>query len=99
MCDRPIKALMQAVHGTPEEQYFVLLNLITIAQTRSSVLEPFFRNFFLFIDDAKHIQDLKLELLALVASKSNATHILRELKVCSNWLQRFPSLILTYLGE
>ncbi|KAI8850247.1 adaptin N terminal region-domain-containing protein [Chytridium lagenaria] len=79
-CHRPVKSLVRLLSSSPEESYFVLLNIITIAEFRPYVLQPYLKVFFLNLNEPSHIRELKLDILAFLASEFNVTVLIRELK-------------------
>ncbi|KAJ3108834.1 AP-3 complex subunit beta-1 [Phlyctochytrium planicorne] len=79
-CHRPVKALARLLNSHPEELYVVLLNVITIAEFRPYVLQPYIKAFFLDLTEPPHIRDLKLDILAFLSTESNVAVLMRELK-------------------
>ncbi|KAJ3144003.1 AP-3 complex subunit beta-2 [Irineochytrium annulatum] len=79
-CHQPIKALTRLLHNPPEEQYVILLNILTIIELRPSVFRPYMRCFFLTLEEAPHLRDLKMEILAVGAAEENVNMIFKELK-------------------
>ncbi|KAI9355968.1 adaptin N terminal region-domain-containing protein [Zopfochytrium polystomum] len=79
-CQRPAKAIVRILHSHPESQYFILINLATIAEQRPKLIQPYFKSFYLFKNDAAFVQELKLDILGLIASEENVSMMMRELK-------------------
>ncbi|KAI8807063.1 adaptin N terminal region-domain-containing protein [Cladochytrium replicatum] len=70
--------------GAREERYVVLMNVYTILESGGEAVRkawaPHVLCFFVFAGEPGFVVDLKLELLALVASEDNFTVVLNEMK-------------------
>ncbi|KAJ3117869.1 AP-3 complex subunit beta-2, partial [Phlyctochytrium bullatum] len=76
--------------------YLVLLNAVTIAEFRPYVLQPYLKSFYLNLDEPPHIRELKLDILAFLASEANVSGLILELKVLAR-LKRHTDEIKDYV--
>ncbi|KAJ3394391.1 AP-3 complex subunit beta-2 [Entophlyctis sp. JEL0112] len=81
MLEAPTKALLRLLQTTTSEhQFHILQNLRTVANLDSSLLAMHARSFVVFAGDAGFVNDLKMEIMGLIACASNAAIIVSELK-------------------
>ena len=74
------KALTKLVRSRREIQYVVLSNIAAMASQRPSLFVHELTEFFIFGSDPRFIRSLKLEIMTLLATETNISVILRELK-------------------
>jgi general stress protein CsbA len=58
----------------------VLLNVLTLVQAKASLFEDYYEDFFIRASDIPQIREIKLNILALIATQVSITAILRELQ-------------------
>ncbi|KNC55687.1 AP-3 complex subunit beta-2 [Thecamonas trahens ATCC 50062] len=74
------KALIRLVRSHREVQYVVLSNIATMASKRPSMFLGSLKEFFVKSGDPMYVRKLKLEIITQLASESNISAILHELK-------------------
>lgn len=72
-------AVVRHVSRRREVLYVVLANISSMASKRPEMFRPYFKMFFVYWDDPGFIRDLKLDILANLASESTVGPILAEL--------------------
>ncbi|KAG0226632.1 AP-3 complex subunit beta-2 [Actinomortierella wolfii] len=74
------RPLVRLLRGHREIQYVVLNNILAIASHRAYIFDQHYQPFFVRATDPVFIQNLKLDILTLIATETNITFILRELQ-------------------
>ncbi|KAF9157245.1 AP-3 complex subunit beta-2 [Actinomortierella ambigua] len=77
---RLARPLVRLLRGHREIQYVVLNNILAIASQRAYIFDQHYQPFFVRATDPVFIQNLKLDILTLIATETNITSILRELQ-------------------
>ncbi|KAG4304059.1 hypothetical protein PORY_002582 [Pneumocystis oryctolagi] len=73
------KPLIWLLKKTPDIQYITLTNIAAISIKYPDIFSSFYKHFFIYPSDSERIWKLKLEILALIATKENVIDILKEL--------------------
>ncbi|KAF9973751.1 AP-3 complex subunit beta-2 [Actinomortierella ambigua] len=77
---RLARPLVRLLRGHREIQFVVLNNILAIASQRAYIFDQHYQPFFVRATDPVFIQNLKLDILTLIATETNITSILRELQ-------------------
>ncbi|MCO5586355.1 hypothetical protein L7F22_040295 [Adiantum nelumboides] len=77
---KTLKPLLFLLRSSNDTQYVVLANLLTLVKKKPSLFEEYYDDFFVRSSDSHHIRAMKLEILALIATKSSIGAILQELQ-------------------
>jgi AP-3 complex subunit beta len=76
-----VKSLLRIARSSRESQFVILTNISSMAAERPGVFRPYFKDFFVSTVDASLIRELKLNILAMLATESNVPTILKEFRV------------------
>ncbi|KAI5055018.1 hypothetical protein GOP47_0030163 [Adiantum capillus-veneris] len=77
---KTVKPLLFLLRSSYDTQYVVLANLLTLVKNNPSLFEEYYDDFFVRSSDSLHVRAMKLEILALIATKSSIAAILQELQ-------------------
>ena len=79
---RVVKALVFALRSSPEAQFVLLQNMVSMAVIMPALFAPYAAVFFTAPRDAPPVRALKLELLTRCATPAAADRLLTELQLC-----------------
>ena len=79
---RVVKALVFALRSSPEAQFVLLQNMVSMACIMPALFAPYAAVFFTAPRDAPPVRALKLELLTRCATPAAADRLLTELQLC-----------------
>ncbi|KAI9197460.1 adaptin N terminal region-domain-containing protein [Polychytrium aggregatum] len=74
------KTLIRLLSAAPEEQYVVLLHILTIAHKYPALFRPHLKSFFVFHGEPEYLKSIKLEILVILTDESNLSIVMREVK-------------------
>ncbi|KAL2915024.1 AP-3 complex subunit beta [Polyrhizophydium stewartii] len=78
-------SVMRLVRYSKENQYAVLLVILSLSKRVPDAFEQYARQFVVFDGDTPHVRNLKLEIMEHIASENNVAFILSEFRayICS----------------
>jgi AP-3 complex subunit beta len=83
-CRVVAKAMVRHLRNTREIAHVMLCNISTMASTHADMFRPYLSDFFVNVTDPLFIRELKLDVMAKLATDSNISNVLRELLAYTN---------------